>query len=79
MSNYHIQNLKQTTVRTSVFQTVGNIDSTGGDIRQGMSKRKKIYYLSLTNASQVIRIQLLICALGNLHYQISREKFDPEP
>ena len=21
----------------------------------------------------------MICALGNLHYQISREKFEPEP
>ena len=23
--------------------------------------------------------KLIICALGNLHYQISREKFEPEP
>ena len=27
----------------------------------------------------VIRDKLIICALGNLHYQISREKVEPEP
>ena len=27
----------------------------------------------------LIEDKLIICALGNLHYQISREKFEPEP
>ena len=27
----------------------------------------------------LIEDKLIICALGNLHYQISREKFKPEP
>ena len=26
----------------------------------------------------LIENKLIICALGNLHYQISREKFEPE-
>ena len=28
---------------------------------------------------RLIENKLLICALGNLHYQMSREKFEPEP
>ena len=27
----------------------------------------------------LIENKLIICALGNLHYKISREKFEPEP
>ena len=27
----------------------------------------------------LIENKLIICALGNLHYEISREKFEPEP
>ena len=27
----------------------------------------------------LIENKLIVCALGNLHYQISREKFQPEP
>ena len=27
---------------------------------------------------KVTENKLIICALGNLHYQISREKFEPE-
>ena len=27
----------------------------------------------------LIQNKLIICALRNLHYQISREKFEPEP
>ena len=27
----------------------------------------------------LIENKLIICALGNLNYQISREKFEPEP
>ena len=27
----------------------------------------------------LIENKLIICALGNLHYRISREKFEPEP
>ena len=27
----------------------------------------------------LIENKLIICALGNLHYKVSREKFEPEP
>ena len=27
----------------------------------------------------LIENKLIICALGNLHYKISRDKFEPEP
>ena len=26
-----------------------------------------------------MKTKLIICAFGNLHYQISREEFEPEP
>ena len=32
------------------------------------------YYVKL-----LIENKLIICALGNLHYKISREKFEPQP
>ena len=37
-------------------------------------------YLILINSIKLlIENKLIICALGNLHYKISREKFEPEP
>ena len=32
-----------------------------------------------TQIKLLIENELIICALGNLHYKISREKFEPEP
>ena len=32
-----------------------------------------------TQIKLLIENKLIICALGNLHYQILREKFEPEP
>ena len=38
-----------------------------------MSRNKKIIQIKL-----LIENRLIICALGNLQYKISREKFEPE-
>ena len=39
--------------------------------KQGQGKNNQIKLL--------IENKLIICAMGNLHYKISREKFEPEP
>ena len=36
-------------------------------------------YIINTEIELLIENKLIICALGNLHYKISREKFEPEP
>ena len=38
----------------------------------------KIYNVTLLKYL-LIENKLIICALGNLHYKTSREKFEPEP
>ena len=35
--------------------------------------------MKIPNIYIFIENKLIICALGNLHYKISREKFEPEP
>ena len=37
------------------------------------------YSHKIYNISLLIENKLIICALGNLHYKFSREKFEPEP
>ena len=36
------------------------------------------YLISTIGIKLLIEKKLMICALGNLHFQISREKFEPE-
>jgi hypothetical protein len=37
------------------------------------------YLISTIGIKLLIEKKLMICALGNLHFQISREKFEPGP
>ena len=38
-----------------------------------------VYHIKYIQIKLLIEDKLIICALGNLHYQISREKFELEP
>ena len=42
-------------------------------------KTNKDIWLSIIQFKLLIENKLIICALGSLHYEISREKFEPEP
>ena len=44
-----------------------------------VSIKNEVVYKIFIQIKLLIEIKLIICALGNLHYKISREKFEPEP
>ena len=57
----------------------GKQDIQGSSPSQGENFSLEVLIVEYIQIKLLIEEKLIICALGNLHYQISREKFEPEP